>query len=157
MSTIIWIAIGATIGIASPWIILSLRHSITELPSDSIAPAPRHKARISSKPKPESFEGVTISLCAESCAAAVSQQGHRYLSVDAPELPLPGCDARKCNCRYQRHADRRDVEDRRLGLGRFRDINSQSGDNERRSAENHDRRRTPSADSSQPSAYFNDY
>jgi hypothetical protein len=31
----------------------------------------------------------------------------RFLSSEAPALPLAGCDARACTCRYRHHEDRR--------------------------------------------------
>jgi len=39
--------------------------------------------------------------------------GQRFLSTEAPPLPLPSCDANACLCRYAHHADRRMVADRR--------------------------------------------
>lgn len=42
------------------------------------------------------------------CPAAVSGQNRRWLSREAPRLPLPGCTRRDtCRCTYQHHDDRR--------------------------------------------------
>lgn len=38
----------------------------------------------------------------------------RFLSADAPLLPLPTCDATACKCQYVHHDDRRAEPDRRL-------------------------------------------
>lgn len=38
----------------------------------------------------------------------------RFLSGDAPRLPLPSCGAPTCNCRYVHHGDRRDAEEGRV-------------------------------------------
>jgi hypothetical protein len=40
--------------------------------------------------------------------------GQRYFPVDAPSLPLEGCDLRDdCRCRYRHWDDRRQQDDRR--------------------------------------------
>lgn len=39
--------------------------------------------------------------------------GVRFLSKDAPPIPLPSCDRRSCGCRYVHHEDRRSGFDRR--------------------------------------------
>ena len=49
--------------------------------------------------------GIVPSL--ESCAAAHSASNVRYLSQEAPVLPLAGCTAGKCTCRYRHFQDRR--------------------------------------------------
>jgi len=42
------------------------------------------------------------------CKAAVALQGQRFLSAEAPKLPLRGCSNPKgCQCSYRHHADRR--------------------------------------------------
>jgi hypothetical protein len=40
-------------------------------------------------------------------------KGRRYLSAEAPKLPLPACDVRSCHCRFVHFEDRRDGDDRR--------------------------------------------
>lgn len=47
------------------------------------------------------------------CGAAQQCAGRRFLSANAPILPLPQCDAQKCHCRYEHHEDRRS-DSRRL-------------------------------------------
>jgi hypothetical protein len=41
------------------------------------------------------------------CQAVKAIARKRVLSAEAPRLPLPGCDLRTCECRYQHHTDRR--------------------------------------------------
>lgn len=50
------------------------------------------------------------------CGLVAQLSGRRFLSADAPLLPLPGCVVRPCRCRYVHHADRR-AEDRRFPFG----------------------------------------
>jgi len=45
---------------------------------------------------------------ATACAAVLACKGKRFLSAEAPRLPLPECDARRCDCKYRHFADRRD-------------------------------------------------
>lgn len=40
--------------------------------------------------------------------------GRRFLSAEAPQLPLPTCDVTACRCQYLHHDDRRAESDRRL-------------------------------------------
>jgi hypothetical protein len=41
------------------------------------------------------------------CAAAYALRDRRFLSREAPALPLTGCSAGECSCRYEHHGDRR--------------------------------------------------
>jgi hypothetical protein len=53
------------------------------------------------------WHAVTIAGTADACAAAIACKDKRYLSAEAPRLPLPGCDAKVCDCRYAHYDDRR--------------------------------------------------
>lgn len=53
------------------------------------------------------WHAVTIGAPESACAAAQAYKGKRFLSVDAPWLPLEGCDVKQCNCRYRHYDDRR--------------------------------------------------
>jgi hypothetical protein len=48
------------------------------------------------------------------CTAAKQVARKRWLSADAPRLPLEKCDLRTCECRYQHHTDRRGIPRRRV-------------------------------------------
>ena len=87
------------------------------------------------------FHAVSIKYGKDACEAAKNVTGQRFLGDEAPRLPLPGCDAEVCECRFVHHDDRRSGKDRRspfgggsvgAGTGRF--------DQERRTAR--DRRKS---------------
>ena len=52
------------------------------------------------------YSAVSI-RCAGSCEAAQRVKGQRFLGDEAPALPLEGCSADTCHCRYVHHVDRR--------------------------------------------------
>jgi hypothetical protein len=47
------------------------------------------------------------------CAAVKRLSGQRFLSKEAPPIPLPACDAASCRCRYLHFEDRRRNGERR--------------------------------------------
>jgi len=51
------------------------------------------------------------------CAAAYRFSGQRFLSRQAPRLPLPSCDASTCGCRFKHHKDRRSGPRRNSDVG----------------------------------------
>jgi len=53
------------------------------------------------------FHAVTIVAPVTACAAAQACKGKRYLSKEAPRLPLEACDAARCECKYRHFTDRR--------------------------------------------------
>ena len=53
------------------------------------------------------WHAVTIAAPPSACAAARACKGKRFLSKDAPWLPLAECDATRCPCKYRHFADRR--------------------------------------------------
>lgn len=65
---------------------------------------------------PTLYHAVTISPCRGACSRARALWNIRYLSKEAPRLPLSGCDARPCHCRYLHYDDRR-TEERRSPFG----------------------------------------
>jgi hypothetical protein len=58
------------------------------------------------------YRCVSVDTGLSACRAAQRLGGRRFLPQDAPTLPLPACDEKRCACRYAHHADRRD-DDRR--------------------------------------------
>jgi hypothetical protein len=58
------------------------------------------------------YHAVSVRPGRYACGSVLQLQGVRFLSSDAPRLPLTGCNADKCNCRYQHHEDRREVDRR---------------------------------------------
>jgi hypothetical protein len=53
------------------------------------------------------WHAVSVVPCRGACGAARQSNGVRYLSKSAPALPLTGCTATACTCRYRHHEDRR--------------------------------------------------
>jgi len=71
------------------------------------------KTSLHRKDDAKEYRGVTIESSKNACSAAADLSGRRFLATAAPPLPLPGCDAAECNCRFVQHQDRRQGSDRR--------------------------------------------
>jgi len=56
---------------------------------------------------PNKFHAVTIAPGLRACAAARALRDQRFLSRDAPPLPLKDCGSAQCECRYEHYDDRR--------------------------------------------------
>jgi hypothetical protein len=65
------------------------------------------KAAKSGKQARNRWHAVAIVPGAGSCKAAESAKGRRFLSSEAPLLPLRACDVAACTCKYRHHEDRR--------------------------------------------------
>jgi hypothetical protein len=65
---------------------------------------------------PNRFHAVTLVGGPKSCAAVRALRDQRFLSREAPTLPLKGCDCTRCECHYEHY------EDRRKGGRRARDL-----------------------------------
>lgn len=101
------------------------------------------------KPEPEAvpvaarkarspYHAVVVVPGPRACAPAQALRDRRFLSREAPALPLPGCDSGRCQCRYA-HFD-----DRRKGLRRAHDLAVSidgHGDTERRDRSKRGRRK----------------
>jgi hypothetical protein len=74
-------------------------------------PSPEHHHAHS---QGSAYQAVSIHCYEGACAEAQAIQGTRYLTAEAPVIPLATCKADKCRCVYQHHEDRRSGErDRR--------------------------------------------
>jgi hypothetical protein len=62
------------------------------------------------------YHAVSVVPGQDACAEARALRGQRFLSREAPALPLTGCKSTQCTCRYEHH------EDRRKGGRRARDL-----------------------------------
>jgi len=70
-------------------------------------------ARVPDRKRPtDNFRCVEIRYRNDACEAVKQIGPKRFLSGEAPEIPVPGCDAAKCVCRYVHHADRRHMDRR---------------------------------------------
>jgi hypothetical protein len=65
------------------------------------------------KELPNPYHAVSIRYRMNACEAAKQLTDKRFLSNEAPKLPLPECAASTCHCRYAHYEDRRDGEERR--------------------------------------------
>jgi len=75
-------------------------------------------AKKAEKQRVTTYHAVAIRCGKSSCQAAQDNQSERYLSAEAPLLPLPQCDRPdQCECRYQHYEDRRDGPRRRSEQG----------------------------------------
>lgn len=67
-----------------------------------------------SKEVSSKWHSVSIKPGRKACPAVVAAENKRWLSRDAPSLPLAGCtQPRGCSCVYKHHEDRRSGEGRR--------------------------------------------
>jgi hypothetical protein len=80
--------------------------------SEPRKPSPVEKSKAVKK---EAWHSVSIMRGRQACAAVVALNGRKWLSAEAPQLPIKGCD-KQCDCRYRHHADRRS-SDRRETTG----------------------------------------
>lgn len=69
------------------------------------------------KKPPSTYHAVAILPGPRCCAAARDLTGQRFLSRQAPPLPLKDCDRPDCQCRYEHHEDRRKGPRRARELG----------------------------------------
>ncbi len=64
------------------------------------------------------YHAVSIKHSAAGCRAAKAVGNVRFLSNEAPLIPLPGCNTPKsCRCRYEHYPDRRDEPRRDSDVG----------------------------------------
>jgi hypothetical protein len=73
----------------------------------------RPKRRTTAFKNKTAYHAVSLKFPRDACAAAKALQGERFLSSDAPTLPLADCDAAQCECSFVHHGDRRSGKDRR--------------------------------------------
>ena len=57
--------------------------------------------------RPSRWYAVSVVPGEECCKLVKMHLGTRWLSSEAPRLPVPGCDAMYCDCRYRHFDDRR--------------------------------------------------
>lgn len=59
-------------------------------------------------PTGKRWHAVVVHPGRKPCEAVRKIEDLRFLASEAPRLPLPGCDAVACSCRYRHYDDRRD-------------------------------------------------
>jgi len=88
--------------------------------------------------KKQAWHSVSIIRGRQPCAAVVQLNGQKWLSAQAPQLPIKGCD-KQCECRYRHHDDRRSADRRETdGL-----VSGPPKDGERRSGQFDRRKKEP--------------
>lgn len=134
MSGILWIALGVGLGLLTPLLFLRWRRGAAA-PLDSRTAVP-NRAQVPTQtktktkgPAPPSggvkrrlalkFHGVSLKPGVDACRAVQELAGQRFLPVEAPAVPLSGCDQQNCQCAYVHHSDRRERGDRRSGWGSY--------------------------------------
>ncbi len=60
------------------------------------------------------YHSVSVETDPKCCKEVREIEGRRFLAAAAPKLPLLGCGAAACVCRYVHHNDRRSIRDRRV-------------------------------------------
>ncbi len=103
----IWLLAGAALllmigGLA--WLLLRRREKPPPKPIVNRRPARR----------PRHYYGVVFRPGPTACRFANALRDQRFLSEEAPRLPVSGCDASRCECLLIPTDDRRDSQDRRL-------------------------------------------
>src|SRR5262245_28017620 len=80
-------------------------------------PEPSKSKVDSGKQSTKQFHAVSIAPGPLACAAARGLGQKRFLSREAPVLPLKTCDRGDCECRYEHHEDRRKGPRRATDMG----------------------------------------
>lgn len=79
------------------------------------------------------YHSVTLEGGLDCCEAMQQIKHKRYLSADAPTIPIKGCDKADCHCHYQHFEDRRQPDsDRRIDYGVTQDLYGAFGEQNRR-------------------------
>jgi hypothetical protein len=80
---------------------------------------PKEPEPVAAAPRkaPSRFHAVTIVPGRNACAEARALVDQRFLSRDAPTLPLKNCGTPQCECRYEHYDDRRKGNRRAHDLG----------------------------------------
>ena len=90
------------------------------------------EARLKESKERNRYHCVEIRPRGKACEQAKRHAGVRYLSSEAPRLPLEGCNVAQCACRYVHFSDRR-VDERRQSYGLSNIITASTGGEDSRS------------------------
>lgn len=90
-------------------------------------------ARVRDLKRPsDNYHCVELRYRRDACDAVKRIGARRFLPGEAPGIPVLGCDAGRCSCRYVHHEDRRD-SDRRDPVAQWANQPPASAGGERRS------------------------
>ena len=68
---------------------------------------PEAKPVVTPRKPARPYHAVCVIPGERACSAVEELRGKRYLSREAPILPLKACDKATCQCRYEHYKDRR--------------------------------------------------
>ena len=80
-----------------------------------------HKVPVAAQAAGKRYHCVEIRRGSHACKAVKDLGNTRFLSDEAPRLPVPGCTAGQCTCSFIHHDDRRD-DDRRNPYGQLANL-----------------------------------
>jgi hypothetical protein len=81
----------------------------------------RHAAPVAAQAASKKYHCVEVRKGSHACKAVQELGNSRFLSDEAPRLPVAGCTAEQCTCSFIHHDDRRD-DDRRNPYGQFTNL-----------------------------------
>ena len=81
----------------------------------------RHAVPVAAKTANKKYHCVEVRKGSHACKTVQELGNARFLSDEAPRLPVPGCTAAQCTCSFIHHDDRRD-DDRRNPFGQFANL-----------------------------------
>ncbi|MBT8113591.1 MAG: hypothetical protein KJO47_07915 [Gammaproteobacteria bacterium] len=86
------------------------------------------------------YHCVEVKMPYDACEEVLKLHGKRFLSAEAPMLPVPGCD-QHCSCKFKHYNDRR-LDDRRdafssSGIHFSGENNRRLGGDRRHSSQSH--------------------
>jgi len=144
MNAYLWALLGAVLGLLLCLAVLRRRQGMAGAASHGDTPMASRVHTAAARPAtgagtPAKFHAVTLRPCLEPCDAVQALAGQRFLSREAPSLPLENCDQARCECTYRHLSDRREQGDRRSGWNTFGAFSNTLAQGERRS-HNSDRR-----------------
>ncbi|MGI9331144.1 MAG: hypothetical protein ACR2QB_10565 [Gammaproteobacteria bacterium] len=117
MNNWLWLLLGMPAGIVATWFLMQRRTA----PESDLAPPPPEEektgplviTRNEPSKKAKRYYGVYVQIDNNPCEAVRAISEDRYLSTEAPRLPLANCNREKCRCMLQPTNDRRAGHDRR--------------------------------------------
>lgn len=100
-------------------IFVALATSVAAILGVLVMPRRRKRLALLEKGRTPSYHAVEVYCRTGNCPAAQAREGQRYLSSEAPGLPLPDCNNVACSCVYQHFEDRRCGERRDSFMAQF--------------------------------------
>jgi hypothetical protein len=85
------------------------------------------------RPRSNPYHAVAVKYPKDACAAVRQVEAKRFLTNEAPPLPLPNCTVKNCGCRFIHFNDRRDEDRReRVNIGHYDGVQRRSRQDRRR-------------------------